>query len=314
MNLSEMCKAIEGILNVKKPTIDYDNNCCPDCLSYDVANYEPYNICLNCKKTLTCDISYKPDWTRDADNNNVSRCNITRNDLLPESSFSTTVISMGTKNAKLSKEIKRCMIWNSTPHSERALRMKMDDISYVCRKNNIPQVISEYAQEIYCSIIDKMKELDLTKKRGNNNSGIKAAALFISFQHNKKPKTYQEVAKFFDIESHYVSLGINIYNKCFGLDGGKLTSYSDYIDEFCDSMMLNDEQKQRVADVLGKAEKLGIIENNTPTSVVAGCILYVAMEYGLCFRANDIHKRCSVSVPTINKVYDKLNKRTIDLL
>ena len=311
-----MITAIEGILDIQKPNLDVDTYCCPECGSTDVASYEPYNICLNCKRTLDCDVSYKPDWTTDSDNNNVSRCNITRNALLPESSFSTSINTVGSKNPKLSKELRRCMIWNSTPHSERALRMKMDDIAYVCKINNIPHSIMEYSQEIYCDIIEKMETLDLTSRRGNNNKGIKAAALYVSFMNNKKPKTYQEVAKYFDIDSHYVSLGIDIYNQCYGDDESKslMMTYSDYINEFCDCMSLMREHKERVIDVLEKAESLGIIENNTPTSVVAGCILYVATEFGLCLSAGEIHKRCSVSVPTINKVYDRLNKRTIDLL
>ena len=73
------------------------------------------------------------------------------------------------------------------------------------------------------------------------------------------------------------------------------------------------EHKTRVANVADKADELGILETNTPASMVAGCIYYVVTEYGLSVKPAEIAARCNISVPTILKVSEKLFKRSVDL-
>tara|TARA_A100001015_G_C14335298_1_gene460921 strand:- start:3 stop:323 length:321 start_codon:yes stop_codon:yes gene_type:complete len=94
---------------------------------------------------------------------------------------------------------------------------------------------------------------------------------------------------------------------------GKVTIYSDYIEEFCRNLNLSQEICNRVTIIADKAESLGVLENNTPTSIVAGCIYYVVVEYALHLKPTDIASSCGVSAPTINKVCNKLFNRAVDL-
>jgi len=292
-----------------------DSISCPECGSENIAVKEPHsvNICLDCKCTIGNNLDFRPDWRNDPNGNDMSRCNIPRNELLPESCMSTC-IGTGGKNGKLSQDLGRALIWNSVPPSERSMRTKIEDISHVCKQRGIPDAIIEYAHENYHHIIRKLEEEKMKRKRANNDKGLRAAALFISFQDNHKPKTYQEVADIFGIETRYVSAGLTLFNKLLRQQKIKVTKYADYIDEYCDSLNMSAEHKARVAEVVDKVDELGILENNIDTSVVAGCISYVVTEFVLPIKASDIHHRCNVSIPTINKVCDKLTKRSIELI
>jgi len=312
----EMFKIMETMkqdMKQDKHRLDIDDNMlCPVCNGYNIVVKEPYNICMDCKITVGTDIDYRPDWRNDSNGDDMSRCNIPRNALLPESSMSTCI---GGKNqGKLTQDLGRALIWNSVPHSERSMRTKIDDISHVCKQRGIPSSIIEYAQEIYHNIIREMEKTSQQRKRAKNDKGLKAAALFISFQDHHKPKTYQEVADIFDIQTRYVSLGVTIFNKLLRQQKVRVTKYADYIDEYCDSLNMSIEHKSRVADIVDKVEKMGILENNIDSSIIAGCISYVAAEFGLPIRASDIQSRCNVSIPTINKVCDKLTKRSVELI
>ena len=109
-----------------------------------------------------------------------------------------------------------------------------------------------------------------------------------------------------------MSDGINLFHSLLR-PNAKVSVYTDFIEEFCDSLNMIQEHKTRVAYVADKADSLGILETNTPASMVAGCIYYVVTEFGLSVKPVEIAVRCNVSVPTILKVSEKLFKRSLDL-
>lgn len=286
---------------------------CPHCDSAYLAHKNLDLVCMDCGVNLGPDIDHGPEWRNDKNTGeDMSRCNLTRNEMLPESSLSTCISIRGNAH-KVDYDLQRIMTWNGVPHNERSLRNKLDDISYVCSTHEIPGSIIEYAQHQYYDLIKNLEKHNVTRKRGKNDSGMKAAALFIAFQDDGKPRTYKDIAKIFGIEPKYVSEGINMFYK-YVRPNGKVTIYSDYIEEFCRNMNYSQEICDRVTTIADKADTLGILENNTPTSIVAGCIHYVAIEYGLPIKASDVAVSCGVSAPTINKVCNKLLNRAIDLV
>jgi transcription initiation factor TFIIB len=288
------------------------DECCPHCDSDYLAQKEVDVVCMNCGANLGADIDHGPEWRNDKNSGeDLSRCNLTRNEMLPESSLSTCVL-IGPNATKAQYDLQRTMTWNGVPHHERSLRVKMDDISYICRISDIPEGIVEYAQHQYYKLLRALEDNDVTRKRGKNDAGMKAAALFFALQDDGKPRTYKEIAKLFNIEPRYASEGINMFNQ-YVRPNGKVTIYADYIDEFCRNMNLSKEICDRVTNIADKADQLGILENNTPTSIVAGCIYYVAVEYALPIKPTDIATSCKVSAPTINKVCNKLFSRAMDL-
>jgi transcription initiation factor TFIIIB Brf1 subunit/transcription initiation factor TFIIB len=291
---------------------DYKERC-PHCNSDFLCHKNLDVVCMDCGVNLGSDIDHGPEWRNDKNTGeDMSRCNLTRNDMLPESSLSTC-ISVRSNAPKIDYDLQRTMTWNGVPHNERSLRNKMDEISYICQTHDIPGSIVEYAQHQYYDLIKALETNNLTRKRGKNDSGMKAAAIFIAFQDDEKPRTYKDIAKLFSIEPKYVSEGITLFYT-YVRPNGKVTIYSDYIEEFCRNMNLGQTICDRVTDIADKADSLGILENNTPTSIVAGCIYYVAVEFALPIKPGDVATSCGVSGPTINKVSNKLFNRAMDLV
>ena len=312
--MNTMYELMEQALGYNKPEIDITSDKpCPECCVKDYMMCHGSDIiCTNCGTNFGADIDYRPDWRTDnGSGEDMTRCNLPRSELLPQSSLSTCV-RLDYRSGKIGHDMKRTMIWNSIPHAERSMRSKIEDISCICRLHNVPDIIMEYAQETYHSIIRALEENKDVRRRGKNDKGLQAAALFISYQDQHKPKTYKEIAALFDIESKYVSDGINIFHDLLRPDA-KVSVYADFISEFCDSLNMLKEHKVRVSFVSDKADSLGILETNTPASMVAGCIYYVVIEYGLNIKPSEISARCNVSVPTILKVSEKLFKRSLDL-
>lgn len=289
-----------------------DLEVCTECSSSRVVVCDPHgiHICLDCFSDMGAPLDFRPDWRPDDKGDDTSRCNIPRNELLPDSSMS---ICLGGKpKGQLSHDLARTLIWNSVSHGERSLRVKLDDIAYVCRQNGIPEAIIESANIYYHNIIRKLETENLRRKRANNDKGLKAASLFLAFQIHSKPKTYPEVAQLFNIDTRYVSNAITLFQK-LGIASPSL-SLEPFIHEFADSLNLLPLHKKRLTSVVKRALELGILENNIDTSIVAGALSFVAAEFGLPLKPSDISQRCNVSVPTINKVADKLTTRSLDLI
>lgn len=292
---------------------------CTECGSTNIVLFDyKQNVCLDCKSNLGVDLDFRPEWRNDDKGEDTSRCNMPRNELLPDSSMAICI--GGKHRGLLSSDLARILIWNSVPHHERSLQHKMNDIAYVCKLNYVPEAIVETCFKLYHDIIRKMEETQARKKRANNDKGLKAAALYISFLIHHKPKTYADMAQIFETETRYVSGAVALFTKHFPHlvpNNGSTEPSSgieDLIMEFCDALNMSDTHKERVSDIVDKVMKLGILENNIDTSIIAGSILFVVSEFGLPIKATDIHDRCHVSVPTINKVCEKITARAVDLL
>lgn len=295
-------KKMEKLL--KKPkSVHTDIFCCPDCQSSDIATIDKINVCMGCKKTLDSD-----HISQDSGYSDHMRCNMPINHLLPLSSLCTSII--GSKTC-FTNDLKRTMTWNSAPQKERSMRTNLEFIEDICREHRVPTAIIEHAQELYHDIIKDIVREDTKRMRSGNDKGIKAAALYISFMKHKKPKTYQEVASIFGIKTRYVSVGIRVFK-----DRDKLVkeTHNDYIKEFAESLNMDREYIIRVYEVVEKVKSLSLLENSIDTSMIAGCIYYVSTENNLGINLRDINERCGVSVPTITKICDKLNKRSLELI
>lgn len=316
--------ALEKSASSDEDTASYDmhdleetltSNRCPHCNSDYLCQKDPDIVCLDCGANLGSNIDNTPEWRNDQNSGeDLSRCNLTRNEMLPESSLSTCIM-LGPHATRAQYDLQRTMVWSSIPHNERSLRNKINDISYICHINDIPEAIIEVAQHQYYKLISTLESQHVTRKRGKNDAGMKAAALFMAFQDSGKPRTYKELAKLFGIESRYVSEGINLFDEYVRPNSQtNCTVYSDYIEQCCRNLDLSQEICDRVIVIADKANALGILENNTPISIVAGCIYYAAVEYALSLKPIDIATSCGVSAPTINKVCNKLFSRAMDLL
>src|SRR3989344_2100835 len=263
---------------------------CPSCKSTNLVQTSETQICQDCGTDLGGLIDCKQEWTSDA-NGDRSRCGMTINEWFFESSYGTG-ISFNNISSPAYRNIQRNIVWSSMPPSEKSLKNRLDNIQLNCRDANIPQSIIDYAQTLYYKVFQAYEDNPSFRvKRGKNNEGLQAAALFFAFQEAGMHKTYKEITSIFRIETKYLSDGIKIFNALVNHNKAKITIYSDYIIDFCKKLGLNEHIQALVSEVADRAVEIGILENNTPKSIVAGCIYYVIIEQALPLRKNIISEK-----------------------
>lgn len=289
---------------------------------------EPLHQCIECKGCIlslkgvdTCDscgiiygnsLDGKPEWRNDNEKGeDKTRCGMPSNNMMPVSSNSAVI--HGPMNKQIYKALQRAFLWNAKPYSERALEDRFNNMYRKCKKHSVSDAIIEYAQTIYYDAINELLDTETCKtKRGHNNEGLQAAAVYQAFQDDGRPKTYKEIAIIFDIDSLYVSNGIKIFRGLMNKTQKcsyeiKSSCYLDYIMKYSDILYLCEEDRVEVIRVANLANDLKLLDNNTPVAVVAGCIYYVIIISGEdIISKGAIERACKVSIPTINKVSEKL--------
>lgn len=293
--------------------VEISEDVCPTCQSQDLVIDRDTTICQKCGTDLGGFIDFKPEWSNDLQGEDKSRCGMAINEMFLESSYGIG-ISMNGYSSAAYKNIQRAVIWGSMPPAERSLKNRLENMQLNCRDAEISQAIIDYAQVLYYKVFRVYEEHpEYKSRRGKNNEGLQAAALFFAFQKSGVHKTYKEIASIFRIHPKYLSDGIKIFNSLVNDNNTQITIYSDYIVDFCIKLGLDKRIQTRVTEIADKADSLGILENNAPTSIVAGCIYYVTVEQALSIKKNIIAEKCDVSGPTITKVCDKLFPRARDL-
>ena len=278
----------------------------------NVKNYT-YDDGLTLCKICHCEITNivdNPEWRyygyNDSKNKDPTRCGMPENVLLPKSSLGTS-ISYG-KRDETSLKIKMLQQWNSMPYSERSLYKVFENIHNVCKANNLPEKISNTAKSLY-SIISKTKI-----SRGNNRKGIIAACVYHACKECHVPRSINELAHMFSIQSTVMTKGCKNYTEIMRMS--KINrdrifqinpvSLYDFIDRFSSKLSLSDEEIKKIHRIAKLCEINNMINDNTPPSMASGCIYMYCKLKGNKITKKDISDICKISEVTINKCYKKL--------
>jgi transcription initiation factor TFIIB len=228
------------------------------------------------------------------------------NVLLPKSSLGTS-ISYGKKD-ETSQKINMLQQWNSMPYSERSLYKVFENIQSVCKSNNLPEKISTTAKSLY-SIISKTKI-----SRGNNRKGIIAACVYHACKECNVPRSINELAHMFSIQSTVMTKGCKNYTEIMRMSKMNRdrifqisqVSLYDFIDRFSSKLSLSEEETKKIHYIAKLCEINNMINDNTPPSMASGCIyMYCKLKENKITK-KDISDICKISEVTINKCYKKL--------
>ena len=74
------------------------------------------------------------------------------------------------------------------------------------------------------------------------------------------------------------------------------------------------EQNKTIKKFTHKVYTKKILSKNTPESMLCGCIFFVSIMHNYGITRQDISIKCGTSIPTINKVYDRLLEFTHELI
>lgn len=285
---------------------------------------EGFLTCTNMK----CGIIYKDlldqtaEWryygADDNQNSDPTRCGMPINPLLEESSYGCKVICAGSSSYEMRK-IRRYTEWQSMPYKEKSQYEEFQRITVMAQNSGIPKLIIDDAIRYH----KKISEYEQTF-RGENKDGLIAASIYLSCRINNYPRTAKELAIVFNLDVKSATRGcknaqtiINDIEK--DMDTKEKTSFCKtkpeaFIERYCSRLNINTELTNLCKFISMKIEKNNLMPENTPHSIAAGVVYYIAQFCKLNISKRDIKNISEISEVTINKCYKKMEKMTAELM
>ena len=275
---------------------------------------EGKKICRNCGAIICDNITFDPEFRfygNDKGEANV-RCGIPFNPMLPKSSMGTIILA-GTFHKDEMRRIKRYHNWNVMPYDERSRYHVFDKIANICMRGGIPQRILHESQALYIQI----SQNSIT--RGSKRRGIIAACLYYACKNIGFPRNAKEIAKMFNIDSSEMRAGCKYFQEIMTTNDitegrNKVQAMScstakDFIPRYCSHLGINDKVFIDLAILISeRANKAEIVSENTPPSIACGVIYLLSELLSADCDLKTIHKKCDISIVTINKCFRNLWK------
>ena len=288
---------------------------CECCNSSLATTDEGFLTCTN----VTCGVIYKDildqsaEWryygADDSHSADPTRCGMPINPLLKESSFGCKVICPSRATYEMRK-IRRYTEWQSMPYREKSQYDEFQRITILANQSGIPKLIIDDAMR-YHKKISEAKTF-----RGLNRDGIIAASIYVSARINNFPRTAKEIATIFHLDNTSATRGcknaISIINEMeHEMENSDKTSLckttpASFIDRYCSRLSINAELTRLCKFIAIRIQRNNLIPENTPHSIAAGIVYFVAQECKLNVSKRSVNAVSEISEVTINKCYKKL--------
>lgn len=242
--------------------------------------------------------------------NNPTRCGMPINPLLHESSFGCRVMNTGNNSYEMRK-IRRYTEWQSMPYKEKSKYDQFERIKLMATNSGISQYIIQDALKLHDKILQEKTF------RALNRDGIIAASIYLSCKMNNYPRTSKEIATIFHLDKSSATKGCKnattILHKIErNLSSDEKTTIHrtlpiSFIERYCSKLNINHELTKLCQFIAFRIEKNNLIPENTPNSVAAGIMYFVASMCKLNITKHDVRQISEISEVTINKCSKKLD-------
>ncbi len=278
-------------------------NCREDSLIYD----EGIIVCEKCGIDNGAMIDYQQEWrfygSEDTKHSSdPTRCGMPINPLLPESSLGTIILGRGFE------KFRKLNNWNSMSYKERSLLKVFKHLQSKSDDNNISICIIDRAKIMYKTLSED------TIKRGKSRKGLIAACVYHSCKDKNDSRSTKEISQMFGLKIKKMTNGCKQFNEMMYHNDNnyitnlKPTSPEDFIERYGVLLKLNKLYKERAIHVSNMASKLGLVSENTPSSISVGSIYLVSQYYGMGVTKKKLSEICDISEVTISKAYKKMAK------
>lgn len=296
---------------------------CKSCDSLLITTDEGFPVCPNkiCSIIYTDIVDLTPEWRfyggEDQSGGDPTRCGMPINPLLKESSFGCKVL-IGNKTSYEMRKIRRYTDWLGMPYKEKSQYDEFQKITILGSQGGIPKLIIDDAMRFH-KMVSEAKTF-----RGLNRDGIIAASIYIASRVNNFPRTAKEIAQIFNLETTAATRGcknaITIIN---GLESNMenndktllcQTTPESFIDRYCSRLNINNELSKVCKFVALRIQKHNLIPENTPHSIAAGIVYFIAQKCNINISKKDVSMVSEISEVTINKCFKKLSQMTYELI
>ena len=301
--LASIWSQVDTLLHKKEDKKPVPIHFCRECSGVKVISPEGLPVCSECGLVEDNFIDDTAEWTSgmtsDGKVNDPSRCaNPNANaDLFSDTWGKGTIIKgNSTFEHKRMAKINFHMQMN---HKDRALYHVYRDIDEAC--HTLPECVRKDAKHMY----KKFNEEKLT--RGAVRLGIKANCVLYACRLAKHPRTTKEIADMFGIQSRDISRTTQMFKENIEGETKKnyVTKAFDVLQRLLNNFEVTREERLECIKLCDKTDDCVHLMSKNPNSV-ASAIIYIVIGHRV--PKHETCEKCSVSVPTLNKIETLVRK------
>ena len=309
MDLTTIWSVVDKLKNKQVITKSININLCKECHNVKVISKEGIPTCSQCGLVGTLFIDENPEWTSgitdDGKVNDPARCgNPNANpELFSDSWGKGTIISTQNSSSYTIKRLAKINFHQSMNHKDRSLYHAYKDIDEACI--SLPENVLKDAKMMYKKFNDKK----LT--RGAVRTGIKANCVLFACRMSKIPRTTKEISDMFSVQPKDLSRTSQMFKEV--MLGKTTNTYTtlphDVMQRLLNSFDVSREERLKCNKMCSTLETCSDLMSKTPNSV-ASVIIYITLKHRVT--KNEINEKCTVSIPTINKIESIIKKHLED--
>jgi transcription initiation factor TFIIIB Brf1 subunit/transcription initiation factor TFIIB len=276
-----------------------NTNFCNECDGIKVFSPEGLPTCSECGLVEDRFIDESAEWTSgvtdDGKMNDPSRCGgpNPNPELFSQNWGKGTIIATQYSSTYEHKRMAKISFHMSMNHKDRSLFHAYKDIDEAC--HTLPESILKEAKMMY----KKFNEEKLT--RGAVRLGIKANCVLYACRMAKHPRTTRAIAEMFGIQSKDISRTTQMFQE--NISGVTKKNYVtrafDVMPRLLNSFDVTREERLKCNKMCNAIEDCADLMSKTLNSV-ASAIIYMVL--GTRVTKAEMCEKCSVSVPTLNKI------------
>jgi transcription initiation factor TFIIB len=297
--LAAIWSEIDQLLPKKEEEKPVNRNFCRECSGVKIITREGLPTCSECGLVEDNYIDDTAEWTSgvtdDGRVNDPARCgNPNPNpELFSQNWGKGTVISTQKSSTYENKRMAKINFHMSMNHRDRSLFHAYRDIDEACY--TLPDSILKDAKMMY----RKFNEGKLT--RGAVRLGIKANCVLYACRLAQFPRTTKEIAEMFGIQSKDISRTTQMFkDTIMGVtEKNYVTKAFDVMQRLLNSFEVSRDERFKCNKMCKVTEDCVDLMSKTPNSIASAIIWIV-----ICHRVtkSEVCDKCSVSVPTLNKI------------
>jgi len=274
-------------------------NICRECSGVKLISPEGLPTCSECGLVDSYFVDDTAEWTSgvtdDGKVNDPARCgNPNANpELFSQNWGKGTIIATQYGSTYENKRMAKINFHMSMNHKDRSLFHAYKDIDEAC--HTLPEVVLKDAKMLY----RKFNDGKLT--RGAVRLGIKANCVLYACRVAQHPRTTKEIADMFGIQSKDISRTTQMFkDTIMGItEKNYVTKAFDVMQRLLNSFEVTREERLKCNKMCGATEDCVELMSKTPNSV-ASAIIHTVLSPKVT--KSEMCEKCSVSVPTLNKI------------
>jgi transcription initiation factor TFIIB len=304
--LAAIWSDIDQLLKQKDNEIKPVNrNFCRECSGVKIYSPEGLPTCSECGLVEDNFVDDTAEWTSgvtdDGRVNDPSRCgNPNPNpELFSQNWGKGTIISTQRSSTYENKRMAKINFHMSMNHKDRSLFHAYRDIDEAC--HSLPDSVLKDAKMMY----RKFNEGKLT--RGAVRLGIKANCVLYACRLAQVSRTTKEISDMFGIHPKDISRTTQIFkDTIMGItEKNYVTKAHDVMQRLLNSFEITRDQRLRCNKMCNATDDCVELMSKTPNSI-ASAIIYIVL--GPDVTKSQVCEKCSVSVPTLNKIENIVKK------